>query len=152
MIKWLGVFMMFVINTEWSVYGSLVYCFFDLWLTYKTEMNVIYNVLRSLRWSSQLHVVYLSDSLLFLITNLFLLRPNRDAVYCDQPVCVSFCLFACLSLYPRGSSESHNRSSYVCACCQWPWLGRPLPALRYTMHFRLYGLHRVSHNGPYSGR
>jgi len=53
-----------------------------------------------------------------------LLRPRRgSAEYCDERVCL--CVFVCLSAII--SPKLYVRSSPICACFLWPWLG---PALK----------------------
>ena len=52
------------------------------------------------------------------------LRPRRgSAEYCDERVCL--CVFVCLSAII--SPKLYVRSSPICACFLWPWLG---PALK----------------------
>jgi len=66
-----------------------------------------------------------------------LLRPGRGAEYCDQPVCLCFCVTVC----PRAclwNRWTHGHE-ILFADLLWLWLG-PLPAaLRYIMYFRFYG-------------
>jgi len=60
--------------------------------------------------------MYLSVCLCISATR-FLLRPSREAEYCDEHVSVS--LPASISLKPHS-----QRRQIVCACSAWSWLGR----------------------------
>ena len=66
----------------------------------------------------------------FWIARELLLRPNRGAEYCDQPVCLSVCLRA--YLWNRWT----DRHDVLWADPLWPWLSPPPAALRYVMYFR----------------
>jgi len=59
-------------------------------------------------------------------------------------------VFVCIGLRPRAylrngrvyytTSNRHQIYVYrVGLCYLWPWLGRPLTALRYVMYFRFHG-------------
>ena len=57
----------------------------------------------------------------------------------NKYVCLCVCLFVCLTLClsVRTTQELHGRTSRnrpIYACCLWPWLGLPLPTLRYVMY------------------
>ena len=61
-------------------------------------------------------------------------------------VCLSVCVNASTSLKPQ---TLRNFTNFCCSYCPWPWLGPPLPALRYVMYFRFCGW-RHNDNGVYS--
>jgi len=86
--------------------------------------------LRSHTWFGILRWPSASDELSIL------LRSGRGAKYCYEYVC----LFASLSV------RSHNLTNFTkfCACCLWPWFGRPLMAIKYVTYFRLWGWHHIS--------
>jgi len=62
--------------------------------------------------------------------------------------------FVCVSVCPRGYLRNHTRNlcQIFCACCQWPWFGRPPASLRYVMWLTsFFGWHHFFYNGLYSG-
>ena len=70
-----------------------------------------------------------------------LLCPGRSAKYCDQSVRQSVCLSVCLSVSPRAYLWNHWTDLHKILCVDplWTWLGLPLAASRYIMHFQFYG-------------
>ena len=95
--------------------------------------------------TSDLKVLCVTQILLLLIINklYLLLRPDRGAEYCNQPVCLSVCLSVCVclpvSLSVSGLEPLDQSSQNFCADTLWSWLNVPLVALRYVMYFRCYG-------------
>ena len=73
---------------------------------------------------------------------LLLLRPVREAEYCDGFVCLCVCVCVCVSM-----TEHINKNGWTdlhqifCACPLGPWLGPPPGLSRYVMYLcgcRLY--------------
>jgi len=56
-------------------------------------------------------------------------------------------LFAYESVYSHNSKTALSNFTNLCACCLWPWLGRPLTALRYVMYCWFYGRRHVLTHG-----
>ena len=69
---------------------------------------------------------------LVFLTHGVVLRPDMEAKYCDERVCVS----VCLSLRQRNlrNHASSLRRGFVHVTYGRGWLGPPLVALRYLMH------------------
>ena len=57
--------------------------------------------------------------------------PGRGAKYCDESVCLSVCLFACITRKLHGQFSSNFNACYL-----WSRIDLSLTALRYAKYFR----------------
>ena len=110
-----------------------------IWLERQTDQNhnkVIYQIVTYIRryiWMRSFAGVLTPASVITL-------PPVRVTEYCDERVCVFFCLSVC----PRICLLNYTPDLHQIFCTYlWPWLGPPLAALRCVMYIRFYGLRHV---------